>query len=340
MKSILLSIILAFFAFGSFASNKICVGETVIVVFNQNLKKLVVHDRETLEILQSTELEGYSFGEIALSKDETKVWFQMDGKMYCRDMKTGEIAKEIQGSNAYKFELSAAQDYLIHYETIEESTLIYVYDLNTAEAVAYAKVDFTTFVETCHYDHEKQELHLLSRTFVSKTEKRPKEPMFGFPETAEEIALGMRHDEKESRYYIYDIANKAVIYDENIFYSSGFSVDFEVINDTCLYLVTQVGTAEVLDDHSLRITSFVATNLADYAILGNDLVGVNGFVFSSYSFEDGSMKEYYDDEANKILIEADAIAITETDYYAMKDEIFYRFKRSEPLNSDHELSLE
>ena len=75
--------------------------------------------------------------------------------------------------------------------------------------------------------------------------------MFGMPETPEEIALAMRQDELESRYYIYDIANKAVIYDENIFYSSSFSVDFEVINDSTLYLITQVGTAEVLEDHSL-----------------------------------------------------------------------------------------
>ena len=339
MKHLLLSITLVLFTFGSFASNKICVGEKVIVVFNESLKKLTVHDKETLEVLQSTELEGYNFGEIALSQDGTKIWFQMDGKMYCRDVETGEILKELQGASMYKFELSAAQDYLIHFERIEQSSLIYVYDLNTAQAISYAKVDFSLFLETIHYDHAKQTLHLLSRTFQSKTEKPSKEPLFGLPETAEQIELDFRHDQEESRYYVYDIANKKVMYDEIITYSPDFSCDFEVINDR-LFLITQIGTAEVLEDYSLKITSLVILNMSDYAILETEMVGPTGFFLFSHSFENGAYKELDDNKANKILVEADGIAMTETDYYAINEGIFYRFKRSEPLNVDFEMALD
>ncbi|MCJ8288158.1 MAG: hypothetical protein HRT58_02415 [Crocinitomicaceae bacterium] len=339
MKHLLLSITLVLFTFGSFASNKICVGEKVIVVFNESLKKLTVHDRETLEVLQSTELEGYNFGEIALSQNGSKIWFQMDGKMYCRDVETGEILKELQGVNRYKFELSAAQDYLIHYERIEQSSLIYVYDLNTAQAISYAKVDFSLFLETIHYDHAKQTLYLLSRTFPSKTEKPSKEPLFGLPETAEQIELDFRHDQEESRYYVYDIANKKVMYDEVITYSPDFACDFEVINDR-LFLITQIGTAEVLDDYSLKITSLVILNMSDYAILESEMVGPTGFFLFSHSFKNGAYKELDDSKANKILVEADGIAMTETDYYAINEGIFYRFKRSEPLNVDFEIALD
>ena len=340
MKQLFLSIILTFFATGSFASNKICIGEKVIVVFNENLKKLTIHDKETLELLQSTQLEGDSFGEIALSSDGTKIWFQMDGKMYCRDMESGEIVKELAGMNSYKFELSSVQDYLIHFETIEHNhSLIYVYDLNTAEAISYAKVEFTRFLETIHYDQKKQEFHLLSRTFPSKTEKPSKEPLFGLPETAEQIALDFRHDEEETQYFVYDIANKKVLYDEIIEYSSDFTCDFEVINDR-LFLITQMGTAEVMEDYSLKLTSLVAINMADYTILESEMVGATGFDLFSYSFETGAYKEMDDSEANLILVEADALAMDETDMYAIKEGIFYRFKRAELLNADFEMPLD
>lgn len=340
MKHLLLSIILSFFAFGSSASNKICIGEKVIVLLNENIKKLTVHDKVTMELVQSTDLEGSSFGELALSSDGTKIWFQVDATMYCRDFETGEIVKELQGTNSYKFELSSTQDYLIHFETIEhDHSLVYVYDLNTTQAVSYAKVDFTNFLETAHYDHKKQELHLLSITFPSKTEKLSKEPLFGLPETAEQIALDFRHDGEETQYLVYDIANKKVIYDDVIEYSSDFSCNFELINDK-LYLITDIGTAEVLEDHSLKLTSLVAINMADYTILESELIGATGFNFFSYSIETGAYKEMDDNEANLILIEADALAMNETDIYAIKEGIFYRFKRAEPLNVDFEMSLD
>ncbi len=339
MKHLLLSIILILFSFGTFASNKICIGEKIIVVFNESLKKLTVHDKETLEVLQSTDLEGSHFGEIALSQDGSKIWFQIDSKMYCRDVETGEILKELQGASLYKFELSAAQDYLIHYERVEESSLIYVYDLNTAKAVSYAKVDFTLFLETIHYDHAKQELHLLSRTFPSKTEKPSKEPLFGLPETAEQIELDFRHDGEESRYYVYDITNKKAIYDEIIPYSSDFSCDFEVINDR-LYIITQMGTAEVLEDYSLKLTSLVIINMSDYAILESEMVGATAYFLFSHSFETGIYKKWDDKKANLILVEADAIAMTETEYYCIEEGVFYRIKRSEPMNIDFEMALD
>ncbi len=339
MKHLLLSIILTLFTFGSFASNKICIGEKVIVVFNESLKKLTVHDKETLEVLQSTELEGNNFGEIALSQDGSKIWFQIDSKMYCRDVETGEILLELQGANLYKFELSAAQDYLIHYERMEESSLIYVYDLNTTKAISYAKVDFTLFLETIHYDHVKQELHLLSQTFPSKTEKPSKEPLFGLPETAEQIELDFRHDGEESRYYVYDITNKKTIYDEIISYSSDFSCDFEVINDR-LYIITQMGTSEVLEDYSLKLTSLVIINMSDYAILESEMVGATAYFLFSHSFETGISKKWDDKKVNLILVEADAIAMTETEYYCIEEGVFYRIKRSEPMNIDYEMALD
>lgn len=339
MKQLLLSIALALFTFTSLASNKICVGENVIVLFNESLKKLTVHDKETMEIIQSTELEGDSFGEIALSQDGSKIWFEMDSKMYCRDLETGEIVREIQASNAYKFELSNAQDYLIHFETIEDYSLIYVYDLNTTEAISYAKVDFTNFLETIHYDHQKQRFHLLSRTMTSATESPSKEPQFGLPETAEQIELHFRHDEKEMRYFVYDIANKTVLLDELIAFSPDYSCDFEVINDK-LYLITDLGTAEVLEDHSFKMSSIVNMNRSDYAILGSELVTATDFFLSIYSFETGVFTELYDDEANKVLIEAIGITMTETDYYAFNESVFYRFKRSDPMNADFEMTLD
>lgn len=339
MKHILLPIALAFFTFTSFASNKICVGEKVVVVLNDNLKKLIVHDKESLEVLQSTELEGSFFGEIALSQDGSKIWFQVDATMYCRDLNSGEILKELMGMNSYKFELSAAQDYLIHFETIEDHSLIYVYDLNTAEAISYAKVDFTLFLETIHYNHKKQMLHLLSRTYQSKTEKPSKEPLFGIPETAEQIELAFRHDQKETRYYVYDIADKTVLYNEMIAYSPDYSSDFEGINDR-LYLITDLGTVEVMDDHSFKMSSIVNMNRSDYAILGSEMVTATDFFLSTYSFETSEFTELYDKEANEILIQADGIAMTETDYYAFKEGIFYRFKRSEAMNVDFEMALD
>lgn len=339
MKHILLSIALAFFTFGTFASNKICIGEKVIVVFNESLKKLTVHDKETMEVFQSTELEGSSFGEIALSQDGSKIWFQVDRTMFCRDLETGEIVKELLGSSFYKFELSNARDYLIHYETIETFSLVYVYDLNTTEAISYAKVDFKGSLETCHYDHVKQEIHLLSRTFPSKDEKAHKEPIFGLPETSEEIELEFRHDEEVSHYLVYDIANKKVLYDENVFYSSDFSCDFEVIEDR-LYIITQLGTAEILEDYSFKITSLVALNMLDYSILESEMVGSTTFFLFSHSFKTGETKELYDDEADVILIEADAIAMDETNYYAILEGVFYRFKRSDPMYVDYEIALD
>ncbi len=339
MKSVLLAVFSLLFASQLFASNKICIGEKVIVVLNDNVNKLTVHDKETMEVLQSTSLEGSIFGELALSQDGSKIWFQMDATMYCRDVSTGEIVKELEGANAYTFELSAAQDYLVHFENMEDHALIYVYDLNTAEAISNAKVDFTQFLETIHYDHKKQVLHLLSQTFDSKTEKSSEEPMYGIVESSEEITESMLYDERESRYYVYDIANKKVIYDQNLSYSPDFSSDFEVINDR-LTIVTQVGTAQVQDDYSLKVASLAIPNLADYAIDGSNLIGMNGFFLFFYSFEDDSIIQLYDDEVNQILIEADAISITDTDYYTFKEGVFYRFKRSDPMNADFDMPMD
>ncbi|MDG1331417.1 MAG: hypothetical protein P8P74_03760 [Crocinitomicaceae bacterium] len=339
MKHILLSFILVLISFGSFASNKICVGEKVLVVFNENLKKLTVHDKESLEVLQSTDLEGSTFGEIALSPDEANIWFQTGRTMYCRSIESGEILKELSGTNAYKFELSAAQNYLVHYETYEDHALVYIYDLNTAEAVSYAKVDFVNFLETAHYDHEKQQLHLLSSTFASKTEKPAKEPMFGLPSTSEEIELHFRQDGDETRYFIYDIANKSVLYDEVIPYSPDFECNFEMINDE-LYIITALGTAKVKEDFSLEITSMVLMNMSDYTILASEFVGATPYFLYTRSFETDTYEEMDDDQVNLILIESDAIAMTETDYYCIKDGVFYRFKRSEPMNADFEMPLD
>lgn len=338
MRTLLL-FILSFITFSSLASNKICVGETILVVFNEDLKKLTVHDKESFEIRQSTTLEGTSFGEIALSRDESKIWFPMDGIMYVRDVKTGEIVKEIQGANAYKFELSAAMEYLIHVELMEDHSLIYVYDLNSAEAISFANIPFSDFVETVHFDAEEQQFHLLSKQVKSRTETLSKEPMFGLPETVEQIALDFLHDGMESRYYVYDITNKKELFNQVIPYSPDYSCDFEVI-DGRLFVVTALGTAEVMEDFSLRITPLLAMNVSDYAIFGKQLIGVTGSNLFAYSVETEEQDEWYDDEVNELLIQASGLAITETHYYFIKEGVLYRMKRSEPLNIDLETLVE
>lgn len=339
MKRTLLLSFLLFITASSFASNKICVGENVVVVFNEDLKKLTVHEKESLEIKQSTELEGSVFGEIALSQNESKIWFEIDGVMYARDLETGEIVKNIQGANVYKFELSAAMDYLIHFEMMENDALVYVYDLNTAEAVSYAKIAFTDFLETIHFDAQKQQLHLLSKRFTSETEKPSKEPVFGLPSSVEEIALDFRNDGLASRYFVYDIANKQELYNEVISYSPDFGCNFEVIDER-LFIVTAIGTAEVQEDFSLKLTSLVAMNVVDYAVFGSDLIGITGFNFFSYSVETGTYKEWNDDKANLILIQSKGLAVSETDYYFMMEGVFYRAKRSEPLNIDADMPID
>lgn len=339
MKRTLLLLFLSVLSFSSFASNKVCVGETVVVVFNEELKKLTVHEKESLEIRQSTSLEGFVFGEIALSKDESKIWFQMDGIMYARDTQTGEIVKEIQGSNVYTFELSAAMDYLIHFEMMEQDALVYVYDLNTAEAISYAKLPFADFLETIHFDAEEQQLHLLSKPFASKTEKPSKEPVFGVPETLEEVALDFRHDGMESRYVVYDIANKKELYNEVIEYSPDYECNFEVI-DNRLFIITALGSAEVQEDFSLKLEPLFAMNMTDYAIFGTDVIGVTGFDLFSYSVETQMGKEWDEDKVNLLLIKASGLAVTETDYYFIAEGVLYRVKRAKPLNIDFETSLE
>lgn len=339
MKYLLLSILISFGGFSALASNKICVGENIIVVFNENLKKLSIHDKETMEVLQADELEGRSFGEIALSTDGTKLWFQIDDKMYCRDVNTGELLKELHSSGDFKYELSAADDYLIHFETIEQHSLIYVYDLNSTQAVAYAKVDFTESLETIHYDHKRQKLHLLSSTRPTKKETAPKEPTFGLPQSAEQVALEFLHDQEEMRYMVFDITTKKSLFDAFVPYSPDSDCNFEVIGDK-LYIITGIGTAEVLEDYSFKLTSLVVTNLSDYDVLNSELVGTNDYFAFSNSFEDNTYKKWDSFDANLLLIEADAIAVTETDYYVIKEGIFYRFKRSEPRNVDFEIAMD
>ena len=339
MKHILLSFLLAMFSFGSFASNKICIGEKVIVILNENIKRLTVHDKETMEIMQVTDLEGDSFGEVALSTDGTKLWFQIDDKMFCRVIETGEIIKEIPKGDQGKFDLSAAMDHLIHYETIENKSLIYVYDLNSTEAVSYAKIDSKLGLESAHYDHEKQLLHVLSHVYPSKNETPSKEPMIGLPESIEQLELEFLHDKEEMHYIVYDIQNKKALYDDWIAYSPNHSCNFEVINDE-LYIVTDMGTAKVLEDFSFELTTIVCVNLTDYDVGESELIGANGYFMFVNSFKNGSFRKLDSFEANQILIEADGIAVTETEYYCIKDGVFYRFKRSTPRDVDFEIALD
>jgi hypothetical protein len=338
MKHALLSLLLVLISFGSFASNKICIGEKVIVVLNENIKRLTVHDKETMEVLQMTDLEGNSFGEIGLSSDGSKIWFQIDDKMFCREIESGEIIKEItQGWG--KFDLSASMDYLIHYETIEEKSLIYVYDLKSAEAISYAKFDSKLKLETAHYDHKNQLLHILSPRYPSKTEKAPKEPMFGLPQSVEQLELEFLHDKMESHYIVYDIQNKKALYDEWISYSPNHTCNFEMINDE-LYIVTDMGTAKVKEDFSFELTLIVSVNLTDYDVEGSELVGINGYNMFVHSFESNTHKNLDHFDVNPILVEADGIAITETHYYCIKDGVFYRFKRTTPRDVDFEVPLD
>lgn len=339
MKHLLLSFLLAMFSFGSFASNKICVGEKVIVVLNENIKRLVILKKENLEILQTTDLEGESFGEIGLSSDGANIWYQVDDRMICRVIETGVILLEISGGSGSTFELSAAMDNLIHYENIEEKALVYVYDLNTAEAISYAKIDSKLSLESAHYDQENQRLHILSHTYPSKTEKPSKEPKFGLPESVEQLALEFRHDQEEMHYMVYDIQNKKALYDEWIEYSPDDQCNFEMINDE-LYIVTDMGTAKVLEDFTFELTLIISLNQIDYDVIESELIGVNGYFMYIHSFKTGTYKKLDDFEANLILIEADGIAATETDFYCIKEGVFYRFKRSTPMNVDMDMALD
>jgi len=339
MKYILLSILSVFFSFGTLASNKICIGENVIVVLNENVKRLTVHDKESMEILHLTDLEGDSFGDVALSSDETKIWFQVDDKMYCHEVESGEIIKAIPGGDSFKFELSAAMDYLIHYETIEKKSLIYVYDLNSAEAIAYAKVDSYYLLGTAHFDSKNQQLHVLSEVYPSKREAHSKEPRIGLPQSAEQIELEFLYDQEEARYIVYDIQNKKTLYDEWINYSPDGNFNFEVINDE-LYIVSGIGTAKVLDDYSLEMTSLVCDNQVDFDVHESELAGMNGNMLYVQSFEKGTFKKHDDFDANLILLKADGIAITATYFYCIKEGVFYRFKRATPMDVDFEISLD
>lgn len=339
MKLILLSFLFALFSFGSFASNKICVGENVIVVLNENVKTLTVHDRASMEVIQMTHLEGDSFGEIGLSRDGSNMWFQIDDKMYCRSIESGEILKELDGGASFKFDLNASMDYLIHYQTTEESTLIYVYDLNTTEAISYAKVDFKLKLETSHYDHEKQLLYLLSETYPTKKESSSKEPQLGLPQSTEQIELEFLHDQEEMRYLVYDIQNKKALFDEWLAYSPDGYCDFELI-DGELFLVSGVGTSKVLEDFSFDLTTVVCVNQKDHNIYESELVGVNGYLMYSYSPEKGTYTKYDDFEVNLILLEADAIAMTETEFYCIREGIFYRFRRDNLMGVDYEIALD
>ncbi len=339
MKSILLAVFSLLFASQLFASNKLCVGEKYLVVLNTSTKKLTVHEKATLQIIQSTTLEGYSFGELALSSNEGNIWFEMDGIMYCRSVEMGEILSEIMGSNAYKFELDNSSQHLVHIEQSEEQTLVYIYDLNTREAVGSAKFGFKWSLETCHFDPATKELHLLSKKFDSTREKASEETVFGLPETPEEIEAAMRHDQQESHYLVYDFKTKNVVYDQDVFYSSDFETNFELIAGR-LFVVTQLGTAEVLGDRSFSITPLVATNLSDYAIFGAQIVGGNGSFFFNYSISDGTFVEHWDDEVNQLLIDATAIAVTETEYYATSESVLYRFQRSSPREVDADVVIE
>lgn len=338
MRTLLLFLLL-FITLPSLASNKICVGETVLVVFNEELKKLTVHDKETFAILQSNHLEGHSFGEIALSADESKIWFPIDNIMYARDLTSGEIVKEIHGISAYKFEFNAAMDYLIHVELMEDRTVMYAYDLNSTEAIAYANIPLMDLVETVHFDATKQQFHILFKQVQSKTETLSKEPLFGLPETIEQIALDFLHDGMESRYYVYDSAEKKEVFNQVLPYSPDYGCNFEVINER-LFVVTALGTAEVMDDFSLKLIPMFTMNVSDYAIINDQIIGSTGSNLFMYSVDTEQQRDLYDDEVNQLLIEASGLAITETHYYFTKEGILYRIKRSEPLNIDLETSVE
>ncbi|MFK7786776.1 MAG: hypothetical protein AB8B56_16775 [Crocinitomicaceae bacterium] len=339
MKQILLSVLLALFSFGSFASNKICVGENIIVVLNEKVKRLTVHDRASMEIIQSTHLEGDSFGEIALSTDGSKIWFQIDDKMYCRAIESGEILKEMPGGDSYTFDFSASMDYLIHYQTIDEKSLIYVYDLNTAEAISYAKVDSKLELETAHYDHNKQLMYVLSETYPTKKESTSKEPQIGGLQSIEQIELEFLHDQEEMRYIVYDIQNKKALHDEWLAYSPDGNCDFELINGE-LFLVSGIGTAKVLEDFSFKLTNVICVNQKDHNVYASELIGVNGYLMYTYSPEKGTYTKYDDFEANLILLEADGIAITETELYCIREGIFYRFRRDNLMGVDYEIALD
>jgi hypothetical protein len=339
MKYIILSFTISLFAFGSFASNKICIGEKIIVVFNEKVKRLTVHDRASMEIMQMTELEGDSFGEIGLSTDESKIWFMIGDIMYCRDVESGEILKEIQGGDSYKFDMNASMDYLIHYQTIEEKSLIYVYDLSSMEAVSYAKVDSKLELETAHYDHKKQLIYVLSKTYPSKNESSTKEPTLGLPQSVEQIELEFLHDQEEMHYIVYDILNKKALKDEWLAYSPDGNCDFEMIGEE-LFLVSDVGTAKILEDFSFDLTNIVCVNHKDHNVFESELVGVNRYLMYIYSTEKGTYKTYDSSAADVILLEADGIAMTETELYCIREGIFYRFLRATPMSVDYEVPLD
>lgn len=339
MKHVFLSFLLVMFSFGSFASNKICIGENVIVVLNEKIKRLTVHDKASMEVIQLTDLEGDSFGEVALSSDETKIWFQINDKMFCRVLETGEIIKELPEGNRGTFELSASMNYLIHYQTIDGKSLIYVYDLNSTEAISYAKVDSKLKLESAHYDHENQRLHILSIAYPSKNEKSSKEPVLGLPQSVEQIKLDFLHDQEEMHYIVYDIQNEKALYDEWIAYSPDGDCDFELINNE-LYIVTDIGTAKVLEDFSLDLTTIVCVNQTDFDVHKSELVGTNGYSMYVQSFDSGTFKKMDSFEANTILVNADGIALTDDEYYCINEGVFYRFKRSTPMDVDYEIALD
>ncbi|MFT5779684.1 MAG: hypothetical protein ACI837_002643 [Crocinitomicaceae bacterium] len=339
MKHIVLFWVILLTSTSLLASNQISVGEKFVVVANSKSKKITVHDKATLEIVHTIFIENGRLYEVALSSDESTIWYRSGATMYCISTSTWEPNIEFEGFGVYRFELNNQNKQLIHYENSGESTIVDIFDLNSAVMSDHMEIPFSGFIESIFYNDSTDQLIILTPKFDLKSElPLSEEEAIIFPETKEEVELSMRHDGKGSRLVVFDKMDN-IIHDDTIYYSSNFSTDLDMIGDR-LFLITQIGNCEILEDYSLRTTSFIATNVQDYTIHETSIYGSNSFNFFQYNSTDDSYTEFWDDDMNKIIVEANAVEMDETHCFVVYDNILYRFKQDNMREVDWEVSVE
>jgi hypothetical protein len=340
MKQFLLAFAILITSTTLFAANKISVGEKWVVVANQNAKKITVHDKLTLEIVHTISLESRSLRDMTLSNDESKIWYLVGGTMNCISTSSWETVLEIQGMNLFLFEFNALNKQMVHYEGSSELSHVAIYDLNSTEIIHKADLSFSGFIEAAYFDDSLKQIYLLSKRDKFNSElPLSEEDAVIFPESREDIEKVMKHDGKGSRLLVFDLNTNAATFDDTLYYSPNFSSDIDKIGDR-LFLITQVGNCELLKDNSLRTTSFIATNVADYTIHGTSIFGANQFTFFQYNSANETFVEFWDDEVNIIILESTAIDMDKTHCFVLSDNILYRFDQTKMMNVETEISVE
>ncbi len=328
-----------------YANSGISIGKTMVVVLNENTREITVHTKEKLEIIHRLVLpKSGSIKSIALSSDESKIWYVVGEKAICVSTINWKEVISISGVNSYNFRLDKQNKHLIHFSGDEKMSAVDIYDLNTAKITARVKVKFSDFLESIIYNESTGMLTMLG----TKKDDKSEVPMKGdadilFPETKEDVNKMMHHDGKTSQFTIYDVRNNVVIVNKRTFYSPNFSTSLEMIGEE-LFAVTQIGTCKISEGHEFTMTSLIATNVSDFAIADTMIAGATGFTFFTYTLKDDKFTEFYDDEVNELCLQADASAFDKGDYYMCYENTLYRFKDEDGfgvqfVNVDIDISL-